>query len=138
MHFRCPVASVRPRVREGLAAQEVKEEPDDTALRPTEAEAPLVAALRAHGVPTDDAVLSLRQNGHDFEAALGDALDTLTNRNNSWREDMARLESEKEKERVVAIRRHEDMTLTVLGDIQPRFQEVRNELNCFFSVLEVN
>lgn len=37
---------------------------------------------------------------------------------------MARLESEKEKDRVAVERRLEEKTLTVLGDIEPQFQEV--------------
>ena len=106
------------------SAQEVKEEPDDTALRPTEAEVPLLASLRAHGVPTHDAIQSLRRKGLNFTAALKYALEMMTARNESRQEDMARLESEKEKDRVADERRLEEKTLTVLGDIQPQFQEV--------------
>lgn len=106
------------------SAQEVKEEPDDSALRPTEAEVPLLATLRAHGVPTRDAIQSLRRNGHNFTAALNYALDVMTARKESQQEDMARLESEKEKDRVAVERRFEEKTLTVLGDIEPQFQEV--------------
>lgn len=106
------------------STQEIKEEPDDTALRPTEAELPLLASLRAHGVPTHDAVQSLRRNGHNFTAALKYALEMMTARNESRQEDKARLESEKEKDRVAVERRLEEKTLTVLGDIEPQFQEV--------------
>lgn len=113
------------RRREGSAAEEVKEEPDDTALRPTEAERSSVEIIRKHGVPTDDAVLCLRQNGHNLSAALEQAIETVSNRTNCQMEDRARLESEKEKEKVAAQRREEDMTLSVLGDIEPRFREVR-------------
>lgn len=112
------------RARESLEAEEVKEEPDDTAFHPTQAEAPMVKALRDHGVPQDDAVQSLRRTGHNVQAALRHALETLTDRENSRREDMARYESEKEKEKAAAAQRQEDMTLTVLGDIAPRFQQV--------------
>lgn len=45
-------------------------------------------------------------------------------RSESRQEDMARLESEKEKDRVAVERRLEEKTLTVLGDIEPQFQEV--------------
>lgn len=114
----------RPRPSSGPAAQEVKEEPDDTDFRPTEAEVPLLAALRAHGVPTRDALQSLRRKGHHLPSALQDALDTITTRKESQQEDMARLASEKEKDRVTEERRHEEKVLTVLGDIQPRFQQV--------------
>lgn len=114
------------------SAQEVKEEPDDTALRPTEAEVPLLESLRAHGVPTDDAVQSLRRKGHNFTAALKYALDMMTARNENRQEDMVRLESEKEKDRVADEQRLEEKTLTVLGDIQPQFQEVRL---CMFTSL---
>lgn len=101
----------------------MKEEPDD--LIPTPAERPLVERMRAHGCRTDDAVQSLRQNGHDVNAALQHALEITFNRRDSKMEDMARLESEKEKQRVVDAQRQEDMALTVLGDIEPRFREVR-------------
>lgn len=106
------------------AAEEVKEEPDDSALRPTQAELPLVNALTQKGVPKDDALLSLRQHGHNVQEALQHALQTLCDRENSRREDMARYESEKDKEKIATERRQEDMTLTVLGDVAPRFQEV--------------
>lgn len=118
------VHTVTPRAREGPAAEEVKEEPDDAAFHPTEAEAPMVQVLQDRGVPHDDAVQSLRRSGHDVHAALRHALETLTDRENSRREDMARYESEKEKEKAAAVQRQEDMTLTVLGDIAPRFQQV--------------
>lgn len=101
----------------------MKEEPDD--LIPTQAELPLVERMRAHGCRTDDAVQSLRQNGHDVNASLHHALEITCSRQNSRMEDMARLESEKEKQRIADAQRHEDMTLTVLGDIEPRFREVR-------------
>lgn len=103
----------------------MKEEPDDAALSPTEAEKPSIAVLREHGVPTDDAVQILRRTGHNLQAAIKQSLDMLTNRDNWRREDMARLESEKEKDKVAAERRLNDMTLTVVGDIKPRFQQVR-------------
>lgn len=48
----------------------------------------------------------------------------MTARNESRQEDKARLESEKEKDRVAVERRLEEKTLTVLGDIEPQFQEV--------------
>lgn len=102
----------------------MKEEPDYTSLCPTQMEAPLVAVLRGQGVPSDDAVQSLRANGHNVAAALKHALMTLTDRENSRNEDMARYASEQEKEKAAAARRQEDMSLTVLGDIVPRFQEV--------------
>lgn len=113
-----------PRVREGAGAEEVKEEPDDTALRPTPHETAMVEALRAHGVPSDDAVQSLRLNHHNVQEALKHALRTLCDRENSRNEDMARYASEQEKEKLAATRRQEDMELTVLGDIAPRFQQV--------------
>lgn len=116
-------AQSQVRVREGTSAEEVKEEPDD--LIPTQAELPLVERMRAHGCRADDAVQSLRKNGHDINASLQHAFDITYSRQNSRMEDMARLESEKEKQRVADAQRHEDMTLTVLGDIEPRFREVR-------------
>lgn len=106
------------------AAEEVKEEPDDTAFRPTAAELPMLNSLTQQGIPKDDALRSLRENGHNVQEALRYALQTLCDRENSRREDMARYESEKEKEKIAAARRQEDMTLTVLGDVAPRFQEV--------------
>lgn len=84
----------------------------------------MLASLRAHGVPTHDAVQCLRRKGHNFTAALQDALEIMNARSESRQEDMARLESEKEKDRVAVERRLEEKTLTVLGDIEPQFQEV--------------
>lgn len=110
------------------ASEEVKEEPDDNVLHPTQAELPMVNALIQKGVPKDDALLSLRQHGHNIELALRNALQTLCDRENSRREDIARYESEKEREKIATARRQEDMTLTVLGDVAPRFQEVCSEL----------
>lgn len=110
------------------ASEEVKDEPDDTVLHPTQAELPMMNALIQKGVPKDDALLSLRQHDHNIELALRNALETLCDRENSRREDIARYESEKEREKIATARRQEDMTLTVLGDVAPRFQEVCRQL----------
>lgn len=128
----CDLAAVQ-RMREGAGAEEVKEEPDDTALNPTPMEVPMVNTLRSHGIPSDDAVQSLRLKGHNVQEALKHALRTLCERNNSRNEDMARYASEQDKEKLAATRRQEDMELTVLGDIAPRFQQVTNNKQIIFA-----
>lgn len=126
LDWRLSVIAAIPRSREGAGVEEVKEEPDDTALHPTPIEIPMVHTLKAHGIPPDDAVQSLRLKGHNVQEALKHALRMLCDRENSRNEDIARYASEQEKEKLAATRRQEDMELTVLGDIAPRFQQVTN------------
>ncbi|CAM9828313.1 unnamed protein product [Discosporangium mesarthrocarpum] len=103
--------------------EEVKEEEDDDLLRPTPGEAPLVATLMSRGLPADDALLSLRACGNQVQAAFTHALQSLAGREESRAVDAARLESEKEKEKIEEQARREELELTVHGDIIGKFQE---------------
>lgn len=117
-------APPRARVREGSAAQEVKEEPEDT-LQPRPDEVEMVRTLRRYGVTTPDAVYSLRECGHRVEVALQLALDTAKTRDENKAMDDARLESEKEKDRAAERQSLEDKALKVLGEVTSHFPKVR-------------
>lgn len=116
------VVTPRVRLREGASAEEIKEEPE--VLCPTAEELSPVAVLRSHGLNTDEAVRFLRRNGHNLQAAIQQAVDTVFNRRSCQLEDRVRLESEKERDRVASQRRDDEMSLAVVGDIVPRFREV--------------
>ncbi|CAM9625049.1 unnamed protein product [Scytosiphon promiscuus] len=110
------------RVREGPAAQEVKEEPEDT-LSPRPNEVEMVNVLRRHGVSTPDAVQSLRQSENRVDVALQYAMDLANTRHENRQLDRARLESEKEKDRAAEVQRLKDKTLMVLGEVIPHFPQ---------------
>ncbi|CAN0493357.1 unnamed protein product, partial [Hapterophycus canaliculatus] len=115
-------APAHGRVREGSAAQEVKEEPEDT-LCPRPHEIEMVDVLRRHGVSTPDAVQSLRQSANRVDVALQYAMDMANTRHENRQLDMARLESEKEKDRAAEVQRLKDKTLMVLGEVIPHFPQ---------------
>lgn len=117
-------ASPRVRFREGSAAQEVKEEPEDP-LRPTPDEVEMVETLRRYGVTTPDAVHSLRKSENRVEVALQLALDIAKTRAENKAMDNARLESEKEKDLAAERQSSEDKTLVLLGEVLPHFPKVR-------------
>lgn len=112
------------RFREGSAAQEVKEEPEDP-LRPTPDEVEMVETLRRYGVTTPDAVHSLRKSENRVEVALQLALDIAKTRAENKAMDNARLESEKEKDLAAERQSSEDKTLVLLGEVLPHFPKVR-------------
>lgn len=117
-------APPRARVREGSAAQEVKEEPEDT-LQPRPDEVEMVQTLRRYGVTTPDAVHSLRESGNRVEVALQLALDIAKTREENKAMDEARLESEREKDLAAERQSLEDKALKVLGEVTSHFPKVR-------------
>lgn len=117
-------APPRARIREGSAAQEVKEEPEDT-LQPRPEEVEMVQTLRRYGVTTPDAVHSLRECGNRVEVALQLALDIAKTRAENKVMDNARLESEKEKDLAAERQSLEDKALKVLGEVTSHFPKVR-------------
>lgn len=136
MSGNCVSASPRVRVREGPSAQEVKEEPADP-LSPRPEEVGMVDMLRRHGVNTPDAVHCLRQSGNRVDVALRYAMDMTNTRRENRQTDMARVESEKEKDRAAEQQRQEDKILMVLGEVIPHFPKVRtiHELSYTFAIL---
>ncbi|CAN0568344.1 unnamed protein product [Ectocarpus sp. 12 AP-2014] len=129
------LASPRVRVREGPSAQEVKEEPEDP-LRPRPEEVGMVDMLRRHGVNTPDAVHCLRQSGNRVDVALRYAMEMTNTRHENRQTDMARVESEKEKDRAAEQQREEDKILMVLGEVIPHFPKVLtiHELRYAFAI----